>query len=110
MIKKQTFVSMIDAIQKQREMENRVSKSLEEVLDGNFVPTFSGILETQIIKILEEAMCDVKADDGQGWIEWWIYEKDFGKRKKINANYTNGKKIKLDTSADLYNFLKKECK
>jgi len=105
MIKLTTFKKAIESIKKQREKELKFCKALEDIMDGNFVPEMS-------IDILEALLSCLKDifNDREDWVDWWIYEKDFGKDKKLTARYKNGKEIKLDTVEDLYVFLKKNKK
>lgn len=57
-------------------------------------------LEDILLKILSESMLDK-----DGWIEWYVYETNFG-RKKLTAYWDNGKYIiVLNTFSDLYNLL-----
>jgi len=105
MIKLKTFIKAIEAIKKQQEKELKFCDALEDMIDGNFVPQMS----TDILSALLDCLQDI-FNDKDNWTDWWIYEKDFGKDKKITANYKNGRQIKLDTIEDLYNFLKKNKK
>ena len=106
MIKLTTFKKAIEAIKKQQEKELKFCKALEDIIDGRFVPEISTDILHALIECLEDVMGDV-IDEHGGWISWWIYEKDFGKEKKMTAHYKNGRLIKLDTIEDLYIFLKK---
>ncbi len=105
MIKLTTFKKAIEAIKKQSEKELKFCDALEDIIDGRFVPEMSTDILHALIECLEDTM-----SDKDEWISWWIYEKDFGKNKKMTAHYENGKNIKLDTVEDLYKFLKKNKK
>ncbi|GAG01981.1 unnamed protein product [marine sediment metagenome] len=104
MIKKKTFIECIEAIKKQNEIEHKVCDALELVVDGNFIPMFSETIFSQLLKVMEESMND------KDWISWWMFEKDFGRDKKMKGYHKNGRVIKLDTAEDLYKYLVKNYK
>jgi len=101
MIKLKTFKNIIKAIKKQQKKEHKFCDALDKMVDGRFIPEMS----TDILEALLNCLKDIFNDKGD-WIGWWMYEKDFGKDKKMQAYYKNGKEIKLDTAEDLYIFLK----
>lgn len=105
MITKKQFITIITAIEEQHKLEQEFADALDKILDGNFVPMLSANLENSIMTVVKELF-----EDNADWISWWMYEKDFGKRKDMSASYKNGKKIKLDTVDDLYKFLIKNKK
>jgi len=102
MIKLETFKKAIEAIKKQSEKELKFCKALEDIMDGHFVPEMSSNILEALLSCLKDIF-----NDREDWVDWWIYDKDFGKNKKLTV-YKKGKEIKLDTVEDLYNFLKKK--
>lgn len=103
MITKETFVSTMDTLRKQYHQEEAIVLLLQEMTDRdgcNF--DVSDKIVSCLIKVLEDMF-----DDRFGWICWFIYEKDFGE-KKLRAYDVNKKGIKLNTAAQLYDFLIKE--
>lgn len=64
------------------------------------------ILQNALIRVLQIEMNDVKlTETDQSWIEYFIWELNFGKENhKLNVT-ENGKIIKMKTAANLYDFL-----
>ena len=50
-------------------------------------------------------MLKIIFNDENDWIQWWIYDKELGDRKDLNAYDIDKNIIKLDTANDLYYFL-----
>ena len=47
-------------------------------------------------------------DDKDQWIDYWVYELDFGRRYKEGMiTYSNGENISLETAEELYELLAK---
>ena len=57
--------------------------------------------ETMMIKLLSE----IFKDEEEGWINYYIYELEFGKRWKPGYIIDNGRDIKMETPGDLYDYL-----
>lgn len=90
----------IKAIQEQDKKERRWEKTFDEMLDGRFICCPSETIHTALVKVLEI----IYRDEKEQLISWWMYEKDFGKRKDFNI-YENGGVVPTDTVEDLYNYL-----
>lgn len=90
----------IKAIQEQNKKERRWEKTFDEMLDGRFICCPSETIHTALVKVLE----NIYRDEKEQLISWWMYEKDFGKRKDFNI-YDNGGVVPTDTVEDLYNYL-----
>ena len=90
----------IKAIQEQDKKERRWEKTFDEMLDGRFICCPSETIHTALVKVLEI----IYRDEKEQLISWWMYEKDFGKRKDFNI-YENGGVVPTDTIEDLYNYL-----
>lgn len=101
MLKKETFVKVIELIKKQEEINENISEALDPICEGNgFFYCGGRFYEEALIKVLKESMND--ADDYQdSWIEWWLYEEG-------RDAWINNIKIPLDTAEQLYDFLVKE--
>lgn len=105
MITKKVFVQTIEAMIKQEDKDREFATFMEKYLDGNFVPMMNEHLHSALVNVLNSVF-----DDTCKWIEWWIYEKDFGRNDSLKATYKNGREIKLNTAEQLYDFLVKEMK
>lgn len=93
------FEHYIKQIIKFREQEEAFSKAISNMTDTNRVGIYD-YQEDLIVKLLEKLM-----DDKWNNISWWIYEKDFGKAKKLTYKDANKKIIPTTTIKDLYNLL-----
>ena len=80
--------------------ERRWEKTFDEMLDGRFICCPSETIHTALVKVLEI----VNRDEKEQLISWWMYEKDFGKRKDFNI-YDNGGVVPTDTIEELYDYL-----
>jgi hypothetical protein len=104
MITKKTFIATMKALQRQRLQEAAISVLLEDMTEETHFFNVSENIENALLNILTECF-----EDKNGWLSWWMYEKDFG-QKKLKAYNVNKKGIKLNTAEQLYNFLVKEMK
>jgi hypothetical protein len=93
------FEYYIKQIIKFREQEEAFSKAISNMTDTKQIGIYD-YQEDLIIKLLEKLM-----DDKWGNISWWIYEKDFGKKKHLTYKDANNKIIPTTTIKDLYNLL-----
>ena len=102
-MKKELFISSIEAIKKQWKYDKKVAKHLSKAFpnanSGNVLPE-NEILNTAIITILEDAM-----NDSTEMIEWWCWEAEFGKR--FHDVEEDGKTISVANAGELYDFLKR---
>ena len=92
----------LTAIKNQFKKENRWSKTFDEMFDGYPVFQATNKLQEAILKILQK----IYKDEEDDIIGWWVYEKEFGKKKNLNV-YEKGsnKIIPTKTIEDLYNYL-----
>ena len=86
MITRELFKEIISLIQKQEEIDEKVSKALESVGDGHYLYGTENNYKEALFQILESEF------DKYQYISWWLYE---------NAGYkvwetVNGKEIEYD--------------
>lgn len=93
------FEYYIKQIIKFREQGEALSKAISNMTDTKRVGIYD-YQEDLIVKLLERLM-----NDKWHSISWWIYEKDFGKAKKLTYKDANNKIIPTTTIKDLYNLL-----
>lgn len=107
MIPRELFKDCIEALQKQYEKEIRFADFMEEYLDGRCVPTLSDDVQSALVNLLSYVMEPTTAihEGWDTWVEWWVYEKDFGRDIKIKAFDENDKEISLNTVDELYDYL-----
>jgi hypothetical protein len=100
---KETFIKAIEALEKQEnynfEFSEKLGKCFPNAHSANLLPD-NHFLSNILIQILQEEMNDM-----DNWIEWFCYEKDFGKYEDIKAYDEDGKEIPMSTTEELYNFL-----
>ena len=84
-----------------RDAEEHMNKAMAEI-DSDFNYFSLSKYESLFLNTMIEAMNDVN-----GYIEWWIYEKDWGRNKKIKVFGEDGTELKSKTTTDLYYLIKK---
>jgi len=103
---KELFVSSINALKKQLEHDNNfvesMHKAFPDTFDGNLLYNNSFLVD-QILEILKTQL-----NDNGDWIEYFIYELDFGKKYKPGcATNADGSHIDISTAGKLYEFLRR---
>ena len=104
---KELFIEAIEAIRLQEEHDNNYIDLLSKVFPDAFEANLlydNSFIKGGLLKLLSELM----HDNGE-WIEYFIYELDYGKKyKKGCATYEDGKNIDLSNAGALYEFLKND--
>lgn len=103
-ISRELFIETIEAIKKQRDHDRKCADALKTIypdaFNGNLLYDNSALLD-QLVKLLQVAF-----DDTGTWIEYFIYELDFGAESgRLNAYRKDGSIIDLSTPGALYDFL-----
>ena len=107
-MKKENFVSMINAVLTQDEREDEMAKALDPFIDDTmFIFEMSNDFKSTIINTLEKEMEDEK----DGYVSWWIYDAPHAGKCKDSCwvELVTGEKIVLETPGQLYDFLTMEC-
>ena len=100
---KELFVSTINSIQKQIEIDRKNSSILQEMFpdDSIYCGYNNSELFNALNKILKESM-----KDEYDWIDYFMYELDFGKKYYDGCVLDKDKSIiNLSTAENLYEFL-----
>ena len=111
-MKRETFIEAIKSIEQQIRFDIEVSEKLGEAFPNaytaNLLPD-NHFVSNALMKVLQEEMNDTAVgEDGQGWIEWFCFETDFGNESyRLQAFDENNQPIKMDNAGDLYDFLNK---
>ena len=101
MISKESFVTLINAVQEQMKRETDLAVSLMEYFDGFLVPVISAKLQSTILKVLSD-----EVGDKFETIEWWLFDAPDAGKNKDNAWISVEDEIyRLDTVSQLYDFL-----
>ena len=99
MLSENKFVWAMKEIQKNHEEIAKFGSLLDKYFDS-FIFSFGYDLVTTSINILKECVNDTEDDS---WIDWFIYENDFGNRK-MEAGYNNKTK-QIKNASDLYRLI-----
>ena len=106
---KELFIEAIEAIQKQVQLDKEVSKHLgkafPDAFEANLLPK-NHFLQNALIHVLQDEMNDLQlCEHGQSWIEYFLWELNFGEENYRLKVTQNGKEIKMSNAAELYDFL-----
>jgi len=106
MITKEIFVEIISALEQQKIYDNQYVNKLSEVFPdafpGGLIYNNSFIIDV-LLKILKEQFNDNHKDS---WIEYFIYELDYGRNNGENSAWDESNNvINLSSSEYLYDFL-----
>lgn len=101
---KQTFVECIDAIEAQYKYDAECAEAISKV----FTEPHSYMLQYdnhKIVNALVLALSESMEDD-ENWIEYYLWELDFGKRNAdLKAYDAQGAEIPLSNAGELYDLL-----
>lgn len=100
LLTKKKFCEYINFIKERQDSELRVCKALnDEFIDANIF--FYSKYESKLVELLKIIMQD-KGD----WIDYFIYELDFGKKWKVGTvTEKDGTSIDISDAEKLYDFL-----
>ena len=106
-MKKKLFVKSLQDLQRQMEIDNKFSKAMRRFFPESFCLYYdNSLLFDAMIGLLKEYF-----DDEGNYIEYFIYDLNFGKRNRETAKNrltvtdNCGENIQLENAEDLYNFL-----
>jgi hypothetical protein len=103
MITKELFVKTLVAIDNQlkadREFAENLSKAFKFAFEPNLLPD-NHYLANALIELLQTIFND---NDADSWIEWWIFENDFG-RNNLEVRVKDVA-VELKNNDDFYDFL-----
>jgi hypothetical protein len=103
MFDKDFFIETINEIEKQYNHDRKCSQAIKVIYPHDYITTYDNqFLYNQLIKILKIAMNDNHSDS---WIDYYMWELDFGKKWETDSVEINGKNIKLKTADDLWDLL-----
>ncbi|MBC7382805.1 MAG: hypothetical protein H7296_07385 [Bacteroidia bacterium] len=101
---RELFVEMINEIEKQYEYDRKCSDAFKVILPNDYVSNYDNHwLQNQLLKVLQIAMND---NDKNSWIEYYLWELDFGKKYKVGcASNKDGSPIDLSDAGRLWDYL-----
>ena len=105
-MKRKTFIKAMEALEAQMDYDNKMSDKSGEAFPNAFTPNLlynNTIIIDGLINVLKKEM-----KDNFNWIEWFIYDTDFGKdRGMSNIFELHNKKRLVSNAGELYDFLRK---
>jgi hypothetical protein len=100
---KDLFVSSVTALRMQIDRDRKCSQAFNIILPHDNVSVYdNSYLIEAVIVLLKEAVNDT--DD---WIDYFVWELDFGRDYKDGCVTADGKNIPLKTADDLWDILKR---
>jgi hypothetical protein len=100
---KELFCETVNEIEKQCNHDRKCSDAFKVILPNDYTSNYDNHwLQNQLIEILQIAMNDNHKDS---WIEYFIWELDFGRKWKKGMVKIKGKDFKLQNAYDLWDLL-----
>lgn len=100
---KDMFIKAIHEIEKQYNHDRKCSDAFKVILPNDYTSNYDNHwLQNQLIEILQIAMNDNHKDS---WIEYYMWELDFGRKWKKDSVKVKGKNFKLQNAYDLWDLL-----
>ena len=106
MIPKKDFIEHMTSLKKMRKAEEKLREAISLLDASNSYVNF-GIYENMFIRTMKFAL-----EDKWSCLSYWVYDCDMGTNKKLITSVKDGKgkKVKLTTLSELYDFISKENK
>lgn len=102
-ITKEIFIKTIGEIEKQYVHDRKCSDAFKIVFHNDFISGYdNSFLQVSLVELLKILTDDNHKDS---WIDYFIYELDFGDSWEEDSVTENGKSIKLKNSKDLWKLL-----
>lgn len=100
MLKKETFISAIQAIQKQEELTDQINSLYGEMTEGIGALILGGLTTPMLVSVLEDGM-----EDPYGYVSWWLY--DAPREDKTVSWEEDGKTVTVNLADEnaLYDYL-----
>lgn len=99
---KEYFIKILEQLKLQHAHDRKCSDAFKIILPNDYTSGYDNyILTTQLIDILKIAMNDV---DNQ-WIDYWIYDLDYGDDYTKGCVTYHGVNVPLKTASNLWNML-----
>lgn len=103
---KELFIETIGEIEKQKIHDRKCSNAFQVILPHDYTSGYDNHwIQEQLIKVLKTATND---NHKESWIEYFIWELDFGNLYEDGRVQVSGKDIKLETASDLWDLLNLE--
>ena len=97
---KEQFIKLMEAIKERYYTIEKIYDKLDDVF-GNVGDLFIDETSmTPIIDVITEII-----EDNDKWIEWYVYDKNWGTDERLTATDNNGNEIPSETLEDLWNLI-----
>ena len=103
-MKKELFIKSMNAIKAQINHDDKCVNAISTVFDCAFSANLyykNSYLQNALVEVLQVAMNDLQ----DSWIEYFLWELNFGDTWEKGRVTINGKDFKLKTPSDLYDLL-----
>ena len=98
---KELFIKSIESLQKQYEHDDKCADAFAVILPNDYTSLYDNHwLFNTIVEILV-----TETNDKDGWIDYFIYEIEFGTSWEEGMVTLHGKDIKLQTAEDLWSII-----
>ena len=97
---KEQFIRLMEVIKERYYTIEKIYDKLDDVF-GNVGDLF--IDETSMIPIID--VISEIVEDNDKWIEWYVYDKNWGTDERLTATDSNGNEIPSETLEDLWNLI-----
>lgn len=99
---KELFTETMNEIKKQHIHDSKCSEAFKTILPYDYISGYKNIhLHNQLIKLLKLAM----NDNHYSWIEYYIYDLEFGEKYTKGSVRVKNKDFELKTPEDLWELL-----
>lgn len=102
MISKETFVKTINDLKSLDDRMDAVDRAFQ-----NLNPDFCGFYLTEPFDITLELLVEAMEDE-DGWIYYFIYERDWLKDYELGDIFVDGKAVEIHNWEDVYDFITRE--
>lgn len=96
---KENFIQLVESLEKQTDYDKEMASHINKVFKCDALYDTS-IVQDSVIKVLESELSDVDR-----WIDYFIYELDFGREGTTGSVMINKKPVPMRTPEDLWNIL-----
>lgn len=98
---KDLFISSITALKDQFDKDRKCSEAFAVILPYDNVSSYdNSVITDAMLALLKECSSDV-----YGWIDYFVWELDFGRKYTEGCVTENGKNVPLRTVDDLWNII-----
>ena len=97
---KEQFIRLMEAIKERYYTIERIYDKLDDVFGSVGDLFIDETSMTPIIDVITEII-----EDNDKWIEWYVYDKNWGTDERLTATDNNGNEIPSETLEDLWNLI-----